>query len=122
MNVRTHETMVTFEHPFRISGTEGMLPPGTYRVVIDEEQILGLSFIAYRRVATMLHTPAVSAPQGRSESLTIDAAALDAALLRDRQQLVESHEASSSVAAVSAAAPLKGNSNVAPVSQHQPQL
>ncbi|MCG5236349.1 hypothetical protein [Xanthobacter oligotrophicus] len=99
MNVRTHETMVTFEHPFRISGTEGVLPPGTYRVVIDEEQILGLSFIAYRRVATLLHTPAVAAPQGRSESLAIDAADLEAALLKDRQQSAESRAGPSSVAA-----------------------
>ncbi|MFG1372725.1 hypothetical protein V5F32_11160 [Xanthobacter oligotrophicus] len=99
MNVRTHETMVTFENTFRISGTEGVLPPGAYRVVIDEEQILGLSFVAYRRVATMLHTPAVAAPQGRSESLAIDAADLDAALLKDRQLSVESRAGPSSVAA-----------------------
>ncbi|MET3353359.1 UNVERIFIED_ORG: hypothetical protein ABID33_001255 [Xanthobacter viscosus] len=121
MNVRTHETMVTFEHPFRISGTEGTLPPGTYRVVVDEEQILGLSFIAYRRVATMLHTPAVTAPQGRSESLAIDAADLEAALLKDRQQSVESREGPPSVA-VASATPIKGNPNVTPVSQHQSQL
>ena len=80
MDVRTHETMVTFDHPFRIRGAEGVLPAGTYRVVIDKEQILDLSFIAYRRVATLLHTPAVAAPQGRSESLAIDAADLEAAL------------------------------------------
>lgn len=99
MNVRTHETMVTFEHPFRIRGTEDVLPPGTYRVMIDEEQILGLSFIAYRRMATMLHTPAVAAPQGRAESLAIDAADLEAALVKDRQQSAESRAGPSSVAA-----------------------
>lgn len=86
MNMRTHETMVTFDHPFRMSGADGLLPAGTYRVAIDEEQLLGLSFIAYRHVATLLHTPAVSAPQGRSTCLSIDPAELDAALLKDRRE------------------------------------
>jgi len=89
MNVRTHETMVTFDYPFRMSGADGVLPAGTYRVVVDEEEILGLSFTAYRRVATMLHTPAVSAPQGRSASLAIESSELEAALMKDRQLSAE---------------------------------
>ncbi len=91
MTIRTHETIVTFDHPFRMSGADGVLPAGTYRVAIDEEELPGLSFTAYRRVATMLHTPAVSAPQGRSTCLAIEAVELDTALMKDRQQSVESH-------------------------------
>jgi hypothetical protein len=86
VNVRTRETTVTFDHPFQLSDADGALPAGTYRVVIDEEPLLGLSFVAYRRVATMLHTPALAAPQGKSERLSVDAAELDAALLKDRRQ------------------------------------
>lgn len=85
MSVRTRETQVTFDHPFQLSGTDGVLPAGTYRVVTDEEPILGLSFVAYRRVATMLHTPALAAPKGKSACLAVDAAELDAALVKDRQ-------------------------------------
>lgn len=85
MTVRTTETTVTFAHPFRLSGADGLLPAGIYRVVMDEEPILGLSFIAYRRTATMLHTPALSAPQGRSASLSTDQPELDGALAKDRR-------------------------------------
>jgi hypothetical protein len=35
-------------------------PGGTYRLVMDEEEILGLSFLAFRRTATILHIPAIS--------------------------------------------------------------
>ncbi|WP_237347567.1 hypothetical protein [Xanthobacter agilis] len=89
--------MVTFAHPFWMSSADGTLPAGTYRVAIDEEQLLGLSFVAYRRVATMLQTPAVSAPPGRSTSLSIDPVELDAALLRDRQETAGHADVSSAI-------------------------
>lgn len=122
MNVRTHETKVTFTHPFRMSGADGVLPAGTYRVAIDEEPLLGPSFIAYRRVATMLYTPAISAPPGRSACLTVDPVELDAALLKDRQESEESPDAVSPVAAAQMGAPITGTSDVAPFSQRQPGL
>lgn len=90
MNLRTQDTTVTFDHPFRMSGADEVLPAGTYRVVIDEEQLLGPSFVAYRRISTMLQTPAVSAPQGRCTSLSVDPVELDDALSRDRRQSDES--------------------------------
>src|SRR4051794_32132170 len=60
MATRTTDTTVTFSHAFQLHALEGPQPAGTYRVVFDEEEILGLSFLAYRRIATMLHTPAVT--------------------------------------------------------------
>jgi hypothetical protein len=36
-------------------------PSGTYRVVTEEDEILGLSFVAFRRTPTLLHLPALSA-------------------------------------------------------------
>jgi hypothetical protein len=48
---------VTFRHVFTIKGLESPVPPGTYRVDIEEEQIDGLSFLAYRRLATFIRVP-----------------------------------------------------------------
>ncbi len=62
MGTRTHETTVTFTHPFKLSVFDREQPAGTYRLAIDEEAIPDISFLAYRRLATMLHTPAVSVP------------------------------------------------------------
>ena len=57
MTIRSRRENVTFKHPFRIRGIERLLPAGTYDVVTDEEAIEGLSFPAYRRVATMITLP-----------------------------------------------------------------
>lgn len=76
MTRRTSETTVTFGRPFRLPGFDEPLPAGSYRVETDEEPIEGLSFTAYRRVLTVLHL--------RDGALTVDPAALEAALERDR--------------------------------------
>jgi hypothetical protein len=56
---RTTETTVTFRHPFTLSGVNGPQPAGTYKIIIDEAEIVGLSFLAYRRTATTLCLPAI---------------------------------------------------------------
>ena len=58
MTIRSRRETVTFRHSFRIRGIDRLLPPGTYEVITDEEMIEGLSFPAYRRVATMIKVPA----------------------------------------------------------------
>ena len=58
MTIRSRRETITFRHPFRIRGIDGLLPPGAYEVITDEEMIEGLSFPAYRRVATMIMVPA----------------------------------------------------------------
>jgi hypothetical protein len=58
MTIRSRRETVTFQHPFRIRGVDRLLPPGAYEVVTDEEMIEGLSFAAFRRVATMIMVPA----------------------------------------------------------------
>ena len=45
----THD-MITFEHLFTLGGLDGMRPPGTYMVITEEEEITGLSFLAWRRM------------------------------------------------------------------------
>ena len=58
MTIRSRRETVTFRHPFRIRGVDRVLPAGSYEVITDEEAIEGLSFAAFRRVATMIEVPA----------------------------------------------------------------
>lgn len=71
---------MTFGGAFVLGGLDRELPAGAYVVETDEELIEGLSFPAWRRVATLIHLPATP---GRTETLSVDPAALDAALSRD---------------------------------------
>jgi hypothetical protein len=81
---RTTETTITFRRPFSLTAIDGLQPAGTYRLVTDEEEILGLSFLALRRTATMLHTPAVStSSSGRTQVFLVDHVELAAALEED---------------------------------------
>ena len=58
MTIRSRRETVTFKHPFLIRGIDRLLPAGSYEVITDEEMIEGLSFAAFRRVATMISIPA----------------------------------------------------------------
>lgn len=84
MAARSKETTLTFSRAFALSEVDRPLPAGTYRVVVDEEDIPGLSFLAFKRMATMLHLPALSAPGGRAEMFLIDLDELAAAIEADR--------------------------------------
>ena len=70
--MRTIETMVTFRHPFVLTALETAQPAGTYRFVTEEEEIPGLSFVAFRRTATMLHLPALPATAGTHQVVNVD--------------------------------------------------
>jgi hypothetical protein len=73
---------VTFRHVFTLKGLESPVPPGTYRVDIEEEQIDGLSFLAYRRLATFIRVP-VAGRSDAIQSLLVDPKELERALVRD---------------------------------------
>jgi hypothetical protein len=83
MAVRTTETTVTFNRPFSLPELDHPQPPGIYRVITDEEEISGLSFVAFRRVATMLRLPSLATAGRREETVYIDANELSAALKAD---------------------------------------
>lgn len=83
MTSRTTETTVTFARPFTLAAFDGPQPPGVYRVIIDEEEILGLSFLAYRRVATTLMTPAINLRSGSQQAHGVDHEELEAAIAAD---------------------------------------
>jgi hypothetical protein len=57
MTIRSRRETVTFKRPFQIRGIERLLPAGAYEVITDEETIEGLTFPAYRRIATMIMVP-----------------------------------------------------------------
>ena len=71
MTMRSRRETVTFRHPFRIKGIDRLLPPGAYEVITDEETIEGLSFAAFRRVATMIMVPAAPPRSSTMEMISI---------------------------------------------------
>lgn len=83
MTVRTTKKTLTFANPFLLGDFDEVLPPGAYDVETDEELLEGLSFLAYRRILTLIHLPAKPGHRGLSRTLTIDPNELDAALKRD---------------------------------------
>ncbi|MBR0810825.1 MULTISPECIES: hypothetical protein [Bradyrhizobium] len=88
MTIRSRRETVTFRHPFSVRGIDRVLPAGAYEVVTDEETIDGLTFAAYRRIATMITVPAEGAA-GTMERLSIgsvdlaNAQAADASICND---------------------------------------
>lgn len=60
MTIRSRREAITFKHSFRIRGIDRLLPAGTYTIITDEESIGGLSFNAFRRIATMILVPGAS--------------------------------------------------------------
>lgn len=80
---RTTTSTVTFLMPFSITATNHELPAGAYLVETDEELIQGLSFPAYRRVATYLRIPQPRGQSDRLHSVPVDPEELEAALAKD---------------------------------------
>ena len=92
MTIRTTRSTVSFSNPFTLRNLEGVQPAGEYVVLADDELIEGLSRLAYRRVATLFQTPAVSASKQRpTQSFAISQTELDAALMKDRQLTIMMH-------------------------------
>lgn len=77
---RLQSRIVHFRRPFTLPQVEGELPAGSYSVDEEHERIEGVSITAFRRIATVLH---LRPAPGLRESIEVDGAALDAALLRD---------------------------------------
>jgi hypothetical protein len=80
MNYRTTPHSLTFTDPFTVHGIDAVQPAGTYLVEMDEEEIEGLSFIAYRRVATRLRLATDPSHPGVTEFVEINCAEITAAL------------------------------------------
>ena len=83
MTMRSTRSTVTFSNPFTLPGYLGELPAGDYEVLVEEELLQGLSFEAYRRMATYLTVRGRGSHAGRSELRAISDRELQEALGRD---------------------------------------
>ena len=89
MTMRSRRENIPFKHPFRIKGVDRLLSAGAYEVITDEEMIEGLSFAAFRRVATMIMVPAAAPRSSTMEMISIgsvdlsDAQRIDASAPRE---------------------------------------
>jgi hypothetical protein len=77
--MRTTRESITFDHPFSLTAVDKLQPAGTYAVDIDEELIEGLSFLAYRRVATTIYLPLYQGNQGSVQAIWVEPRELTAA-------------------------------------------
>jgi hypothetical protein len=84
MATRTTHTVVHFASPFVLPSFEAPEPAGDYRVDHDEESIEGNERLAWRRVATFIHLPAIGARRTKHEMAPIYPEDLDAALAKDQ--------------------------------------
>jgi len=81
MATRTVRRQVEFASPFTLKPIDGTLPPGRYDVEVDEEELIGMHNSGFVRVATLFTVER----GGMSRVYTVQAADLDAALIRDGQ-------------------------------------
>ena len=82
MKTTTSET-VTFRRPFALTGTDELLPAGTYSVEMEDALIEGAPFLAYRRLSTLLR-PCLQPGSGQlAWAMAIDPDDLGVALERD---------------------------------------
>jgi hypothetical protein len=86
MTIRSRRETITFKHPFQIEGIDRPLSAGAYEVITDEEMIEGLSFAAFRRVATMIMVPATSG-NSTTEMISISSIALSDAQRIDASRI-----------------------------------
>ncbi len=84
MTIRTSSKFVIFNHPFEIGSLPEVQPAGSYQIDIDEEMIEGLSFVAYKRVLTVIHLHSKNKLRSLTRALTISAKDLETALQKDK--------------------------------------
>lgn len=82
--MRSSTATVIFANSFHLPGHEADFPSGSYEVLREDERLDGLTFEAFRRVATYLRVWGRGAQAGQSELLSITEQDLDAALLADK--------------------------------------
>ena len=85
MPTRTLRRQVQFESPFTLKPIDGTLPPGSYDVEVDEEELVGMHNSGFVRVATLFTVER----GGMSRVYQVQAADLDAALIKDGQAALQ---------------------------------
>jgi hypothetical protein len=101
METRTIVKQVTFAKPFRLAGCEGVHPPGTFTLTLEEEQLDALSFIGWRQIAATLQLKR----GGATEYWAINMQDLRQALLRDTDQSTDPPAAPAAMASQNPSVP-----------------
>ncbi len=78
---RSNQSAVTLTKPFRLRALDEMVPAGTYTVETEEEQVDGLSVVAYRRVSSVVLVP--GSHPGEVQVVPVEPSELEAILLED---------------------------------------
>jgi hypothetical protein len=81
LTVKTERATISFGHSFSLKELDYAAGRRLCRRLIE-----GMSWLAYRRVATFLHIPHVSASQDFRQRVPVDHANLEAALVKDRHR------------------------------------
>lgn len=85
MPERSTVTAVTFQRPFLLSDLEGPQAAGTYTVETVDTTLDNLSFVAWRRISTLIMLPAIGVASRQRQMIRIDPLELDTALKRDAE-------------------------------------
>jgi hypothetical protein len=94
--MRTRSSTVTFKHPFTLNRNLGELPPGTYDIEIDEEEIQATDRTAYRRVAIYFYVQ----NSASTRTITVTPADLESATTRDLMSALRQADADADERAV----------------------
>ena len=83
---RTTQTIVHFVHAFLLPGFTKPLMAGDYRIDHDEESIEGLSRLAWHRIGSFIHLPAIGVQSATHQMVSIDPSDLNAAFANDSKK------------------------------------
>lgn len=93
---RINKKLVTFQFPFLIDDIGKPLPAGEYTIETEEESIVGLSFLAYRLIDTILVDRPPKGKPGATHYWSVDHTALAKAIEADSDRFLESKRAAAS--------------------------
>ncbi len=80
---RTTETVVHFSHGFSLPGLDKVQPAGDYRVDHDEVKIQNVTRMAWLRVGSFIHLPAIGRSDTTLHMVPVASADLEEALRKD---------------------------------------
>ena len=79
----TRTIVMEFARPFALDALDGLVPAGRYEVETEEEQIQGISIIAYRRLSTSIRLPGTPGSLELSRVVSVDPEELAAASIAE---------------------------------------
>lgn len=93
---RINKKLVTFQFPFLIDDIGKQLPAGAYTIESEEESIVGLSFLAFRHIETILVERPPKGKPGATHYWSVDHEALAQAIEADADRYLASSRAEAS--------------------------